>query len=298
MLEPDLVLEFEIEKGRSPDIESVAKALMAWNDAVQAACSAISPNARIVVELVGVEHGSQRFKQVFRLLEDAAESIDEGGTEYPLIWKHTKSLAKCIAGAILVAVVANQVTSNPGLPDEQMQVFEDIRDLLQKDWDFNQRGQDFYGILQDEPAFKVVEVYEGNNTEPTYIVPRSEFAFKSGLFDSGLDTPEVEQEDRVGTLDVVLIKPVLVAKPRRWTFARDGSEFSAEMNDKAVLEAIQNKTLKIPFAEGVTMKIEVAYKERKSGDTWIPVKGTMKVTKVLSPRVTLPPPGTLFAEAD
>lgn len=55
---PDLVLEFEIEKGRSPDLESVARALLAWNDAVQAACAAISPSVKVVVELAGVEHGS------------------------------------------------------------------------------------------------------------------------------------------------------------------------------------------------------------------------------------------------
>ncbi|WP_188513911.1 hypothetical protein [Blastomonas aquatica] len=54
----DLVLEFEIEKGRSPDLESVARALLAWNDAVQAACAAISPSVKVVVELAGVEHGS------------------------------------------------------------------------------------------------------------------------------------------------------------------------------------------------------------------------------------------------
>ncbi len=293
MAEPDLVLEFEIAKGRSPDIENVARALLAWNDAVHAAVAAISPEARVVVELVGVEHGSQRFKQVFRFLEDAAEAFEEGGKEYPLIFKHSKALAKLIGGGILMAILINAI-----VPDDQKEILEEIRDLLSDDPEVQQRSEEFYGTLQDEPSIAGVEIYEGDSKLPIYSVSRSEFAKKSGLFQVvSDDTQDDRVEQRVATWDVILIRPVLVGKPRRWTFAKDGLEFSAEMTDKAVLAAIREKTLTIPFAEGVMMKIDVTYTEEFDGSVWRPIAKSRKVTRVVSPRVSLPP-GALFAKAD
>ena len=293
MAEPDLVLEFEIEKGRSPDIENVARALLAWNEAVQAAVAAIDPRARVVVELSGVEPGSQRFKQVLRFLEDVAEAVEEGGQEYPLIFKHTKALAKLIGGGILMAVVLNQI-----MPDDHLEVLEEIRDELKSNPEVQRYSQDFYDTLQNEPTIAKVELYEGNAKVPTYSVPRSEFAFKGGFFSGeAADRSEEREEDRIATWDVVLIRPVLVGKPRRWTFAREGVEFSATMADQAVLAAVRDKTLSIPFAEGVMMKIEVAYKERFDGAVWRPIAKTRTVRRVLSPRITLPP-GALFAVAD
>lgn len=295
MQEPDLILEFEIEEGRSPDIENVARALLSWNEALQAAFEIIAPNQKVIVELVGVEAGSQRFKQVFRLVEGFANALEEGGQEYPLIWKHTKALAKCVAGGVLLAGIANEMAPDVRLPDDQMAVFEEIRDLLRSDPTMDRSRHDFFETLHEEPAISLVEVYEEGADKPLYSVSRSEFSFKAGLFDIEDEIEELREEDRYHTWDVVLIRPVLVSTPRRWTFARDGVEFSALMADPTVLEAIQLKTLDIPFAEGVTMKIEVTYREHYDGKTWRPINKSRKVTKVLSPRITLPP-GALFAD--
>ncbi|MEL7707322.1 hypothetical protein AAG593_05525 [Citromicrobium bathyomarinum] len=292
MAAPDLVLEFEIEEGRSPDIENVARALLAWSDAVQAAVRVIDPAAQVRVELSGVEHGSQRFKQVLRFLEDTAEAIEEGGQEYPLIFKQVKALAKLIGGGILMAVVLNEV-----VPDEQQEVLEEIRDLLRESPELRRHSEEFYDTLQEEPAIAVVELYEGDSEQPTYSVPRAEFAERSGLFQITEDNQPIERiETRSATWDVVLIRPVLVAKPRRWTFAKDGIEFSAEMTDTTVLTAIREKTITIPFAEGVMMKIEVVYDEEFDGAVWKPIGKSRKVVKVLSPRIMLPP-GALFSHA-
>ncbi len=280
MSEPDLVLEFEIEKGRSPNIESIARALLAWNDAVQAAIAAIDPGAQVVVELFGVEPGSQRFKQIFRRVEDFAQKVEDGGQEFPLVFTGGKALARCVAGGIVLAGIAYAVT-----PDDQTPVLEEIRDILREDLATKQSSQTFYEILQEEPAISRLEVFEGDSSDPVYSVPRSEFALKSGLFDPQEEEGAELIKPRTVTWEVVLVKPVLVGAARRWTFARDGIEFSALMTDKAVLQALHDKTLAIPFAEGVMMQIEVSYKERLDGQVWLPVPGTRKVTKVLSPRV-------------
>lgn len=294
MIEADLILEFEIEDGKSPDLENVARTLLAWNDAVQAAARAIDPSAEIVVELVGVEAGSQRFRQIFRHIDNFADNVEEGGKEYPHIWKHSKALAKCIAGGILLAGVTHAVT-----PDDQTPVLRDIRDLLRKDIETRQASQIFYESAQHEPSFSKIDVYESDYaSEPVYSVPRSEFAHRSGLFDPQGDEAEtVTTRPRTVTWEVVLVRPVLVGKARRWTFAREGIEFSALMTDKAVLQALHDRTLSIPFAEGVMMQIEVGYRERQEGLVWLPVRNSLEVTRVLSPRPPLSPT-PLFPGAD
>ena len=293
MAEPDLVLQFGIEEGRSPNLESVARALLAWNEAVQTAVAAIDPTARVVVELAGVEHGSQRYKQYFRRYDDFAQKVEEGGQEYPYLWQHTKALGRLIAGGILIAGVTYIVT-----PDDTTPILEEIRDILREDAGTKRCSQQFYEILQEEPAICKMEVFEGNDPTPVYSVPRSEFSHRSGLFEPQEDEQDIElTKPRVVTWEVVLVKPVLVGKPRRWTFARDGIEFSALMTDRAVLQALHDRTLAIPFAEGVMMQIEVSYKERLEGDVWLPLGDTRKVTKVLSPRVPAAA-GPLFAGAN
>jgi hypothetical protein len=286
MTEVDIVLEFETDPERNPNIENVARALLAWNEAVQVAVRAIDPSAHIVVELVGVESGSQRFRQIFRRTENFARSVEESAEQYPLIWKNTKALAKLIAGGIVLAGVSYIVT-----PDDQTPVLEEIRDILREDAEAKRYSQAFYEVLQQEPAFVRLEVFEGDSEVPLYSVPRSDFSFMSGFFDLAEEVPTIEStKDRAVTWEVVLVRPVLVGKPRRWTFARDGIEFSALMTDSNVLRALHDRTLAIPFAEGVMMQIEVTYKERLEGDVWLPVADTRKVTRVLSPRINAAPP--------
>jgi hypothetical protein len=231
-------------------------------------------------------------------MEKIAKTIDEGSQEYPFIWKHTKSLAGCIATAVAAAGATVLIAPASHAPPEEMQVLKDIRDTLQEDIDLRRSSQSFYGILQDEPSFSELRLFEGEESTPLLTVPRSEFAHRSGLFQPEEDAIEVTTEKpRTATWEVILVRPVLVGKPRRWTFARDGIEFSALMTDKAVLQALHDKTLSIPFAEGVMMQIEVGWKERFDGKAWLPVADSRKVTRVLNPLVTSAPL-PLLADAD
>ena len=296
MAEPDLVLEFKIAEGRSPNLENVARALLAWNDGVQAAVAAIDPSVEMIVELVEVEHGSQRFKQLFRRIESAAKAIDEGSQEYPYIWKHTKTLASLIAVSVAGAGAVVMMTPTPKAPAEEMQVLDQIRDELKDDIDLRRSTQSFFSILQEDPAFKELRLFESNDAQPFLSVPRAEFAHRSGLFEQQEGNEEAERP-RTATWEVILVKPALVGKARRWTFARDGIEFSALMADKNVLNALHEKTLAIPFAEGVMMQIEVSWKERYDGNAWLPVSDSRRVTRVLNPRVPAGPL-PLLADAD
>lgn len=284
MDEADLILKFEIAPDRNPEAESVADALDAWVDVLRAAAAVVEPDANLSVELVGVEPGSQVFRLALRKLEAQAERVKTGADEFPLISKAAITLGGLIGGTLIVVSITNAMTPDPRIPDDQMAVFQKMERELAESVELQRQSARFWGIMQDEPAFDQVDVLRPHDRQPVYQIPRSEFAERSGIWSGDEDT-EVSAvvETRRATWDVILVKPVLVPEERRWTFAREGLEFSALMTDKATLQAIHDKTLPIQMAEGIPMKIEVQYRERFDGKAWLPVPGSHRVKRVLSP---------------
>ena len=283
----DYILKFEIVPGRYPEVDSVAKALTAWVEVLRASAEAVDPASLLSVELAGVENGSQLFKLLFRKLEAEGQRIKEGGKEFPLVSKAAIALGGLIGGTVITVGITTALTPDPRIPADQMAVFNQMNENLAKSVKLQEKSMQFYETLQDEPAFESIKVLRGYDRVPFYEVPRSEFAARGGLWGGDIEEATPQFETRKAIWDVTLIKPALIAEPRRWTFARDGLEFTALMSDPMVLQAIHDKTLPIQIAEGVMMKIEVSYRERFDGTTWIPIPASRKVKKVLYP---LPPP--------
>lgn len=297
MAEADLVLRFEIEDGQVPNAENIAQALLAWIDLLKVASEVIEPGSRLEVGLTGVEDGSDIFKLALRNLQSFGETLQDGMAEFPIPSKAAMTLGGLIGGTVLATTVANVITPDPRIPDDQMEVFEENNRLLEESIELQKQQMRFYGILQDEPAVKEFEVIRPYDGHVVYRIPRSEFADRSGLWSGDSDIPEITKvETRTATWDVILIKPVLVPEPRRWGFVRDGIEFSALMSDRDFLQAIHDKTLPVRMAEGIRMKLEVKYREEFDGNAWIPVAYSHRVSRVLDP---LPPlaPTPLFADS-
>jgi hypothetical protein len=297
MADTDLVLRFEIVPGRNPEADSIADAISAFVETLKAAADVVEPGSDLSVELVSVEPGSQRFLLALRKGHDVLERIDKGGDKFPLYKKALISLGSLIGSTVVIVGVTTALTPDPRIPDDQMKTFEEMNRNMAESLELQRKAAKFWGITQDEPAIDGVEVLRDDRTQ-LFKVPRSEFADRSGMWsqdDDAAPTPTVEP--RTATWDVILVKPVLVPEKRRWTFARDGLEFSALMTDKAVLQAIHDKTLPLQLAEGVSMKIEVQYRERFDGKVWLPVPGSHRVKRVISPRPN-GPPLPLFLPAD
>lgn len=293
MADTDLILKFQITPGRSPDAQNATEALAAWIDLLRTAAEVVEPGAPVRIVLVGVEEGSQVFKFGLERIQTFLSDMKEGMQEYPDISKALITLGGLITSTALVVAVENALTPDPRIPADQMAVFEEHRDLMRESVNLQKQQMRFYGILQDEPAYERIDVLLPDRTV-SYSIPRAEFSARSGLWDEDAAPVKLKPETRTATWDVTLIKPVLMPLPRRWRFAKDGLEFSAEMQDANILQAIHNKTLPIQIAEGVTMKVEVTYREIYTGTVWVPVSGSYKVKRVLHP---LPPlsAGPLFA---
>lgn len=297
MDEADVILRFEIEDGKTPDAENVARALLAWIDILKAAGAVVEPGADLQVGLVGVEDGSDIFKLSLRKLKKLGQEIKQGAEDFPLVSKAAISLGGLVGSTVLIVSITNAITPDPRIPDDQMAVIEKNTQLMEESVELQKMQMRYYGILQDEPAIKSVDVIRPYDDEIIYTVPRHEFAERSGLW-SGNPNEEalLGSETRTVTWDVVLIRPVLVPEPRRWGFAKDGIKFSALMSDRHFLDALHDKTLPVQMAEGIRMRIEVKYREEHNGEAWLPVPYSHRVTRVLDP---LPPapPAPLFANS-
>lgn len=287
MTATDIILKLEIVDGRTPDAENVANALLAWIDLLKTAGSIIDPEADLLVGLTGVEHGSNIFKLSLTRLETFAGQVRDGASEYPLASKAAIGLAGMIGASVIGVGVASVMEEDPRIPDDQMAVFVEQTKLLRESVELQREQNRFFGILHDEPAIESIDVLRPDRTA-YYTVPREDFAARSGLWTGASESAVQQQasEPRTVVWDVILLRPVLVDAKRRWAFVRDGLEFSARMDDKEFLQAISAKTLPIPLAEGIRMRIEVKYREVYDGSVWLPVKGSHRVTRVLEP---LPP---------
>lgn len=290
----DLILKFEIVPGLNPEADSVAEAIAAFVDVLRASAAVVDPDSILSVELVGVEPGSQMFKLALR---DVTKRIKVSADRFPLIKKALITLGPLIGSTVLVVTIDNAITPDPRIPDDQMAVFEEMNKNMAESLQLQRETARFWGVVHDEPAFGGVDVLNGYDRSPVYQVPRGEFAERSGFWSGDSEEVATTVERRVATWDVILVKPVLVPEQRRWTFARDGLEFSALMTDKSVLQAIHDRTLPLQLAEGVQMKIEVQYRERFDGKAWLPVPGSHRVKRVISPRAE-PALIGLFAPTD
>lgn len=295
MDEADLILRFEIEVGKTPDAENVARALLAWIDVLKTAGAIVEPGTDLQVGLVGVEDGSDIFKLSLRKVRKLGQEIKQGAEDFPLVSKAAISLGGLVGSTLVIASITNAVTPDPRIPDDQMAVIERSTELMEESVELQKVQMRYYGILQDEPAIESIDVIRPFDNKIIYTVPRHEFAERSGLWSGDAEEEiYISAETRTVTWDVVLIRPVLVPEPRRWGFAKDGIEFSALMSDRHFLVALHDKTLQVQMAEGIRMRIEVKYREEHNGEAWIPVPYSHRVTRVLDP---LPPaaPAPLFA---
>ncbi|APG61588.1 hypothetical protein LPB140_00595 [Sphingorhabdus lutea] len=287
-MEADIIIKFETVCDRVPDAENVINVLSAYVDMLKIAGSVVEPAGITSVGLAGVEDGSDIFKFILRKCETYGEYISAGSERYPTVSKAAIALAGTIVASTVTIGVSSVIEPDPRIADDQMEIFRENNRLLSDSVELQRKQMEFYGILQNEPAYESFEVIRPHDGAVIYKMPRSEFAERSGLWVTD-EIPPTKQETRkiLKTWSVVLIKPVLIQDSRRWGFARDGIEFSAKMSDKRFLEAIHKNSLPIGLSEGIRMKIEVKYKEVYEDGAWIAERGSHEVIKVLDP---LPPP--------
>ena len=224
---------------------------------------------------------SHRF---LRRAENVVRDIAEGASEYPYLKKVAIGLA--IASGTTILQTGAQIAMQPAtqtvrLSTEDRKLFEDIRDKIAASGGVQSAARRFFLTVEKDPAVTEVTVSEKSGSKPLVVVPRAEFPVRSGLW-TPENIPAPERPARA-IWDVVLLRAPFVHVPRTWNFLRDGVPVSAKMEDPVFLAAIREGTIPITLQEGVSMRIEVEYKERLTGQVWTYVDSSRRVVRVLSP---------------
>lgn len=286
MREDQFVLHFETAPNRYPDTVLAGRALIEWVALVQAAVMAVDPAERLVIEIVGVREGSSRFQQLLKWAEDQTANVRQAWEAYP----NLKSIIAGSAHAFLTSTVAAGVTLVMQPAEQTVRLSDQDRVLLAaKDKVFasapaRDASKRFYTTLSQEPAITGVGVGNNWSAKPTLIIPRSEFAERSGLWDAQEEIGPTQV--RRAVWEVVLLRPNLVSKPQPWQFSRDGLKFSAQMADAIFLAALSEGRVPLNMQEGLVMRVEVEYEEMLVGQVWDTNVKSRRVIHVLSPTPT------------
>lgn len=275
-----LVLHFETKPNTFPDTIVAAQALIDWVELVRAAVEAVDPDQVLEFETAGVTQGSTRFPQVVRFVEKQIGRVTSSWEDYP----HLKAIIAGSAHTLFTATVAAGVTIAMQ-PDEQVVRLSDSdRQLLEKVGEtpeVKQASRRFYRTLERDRSIEGVGVATNWRDKPTVIIPRNEFAERSGVW--VLDSVDPARRVRQDVWDVVLLRPHLLSTPQSWQFSRDGLKFNAKMHDALFLQAIRDGTVPLTLQEGVVMRVRIEYDEVMIGQVWETIPNSRRIVKVLSP---------------
>jgi len=291
----DIVLQFGLEHGRNADAAIAAESLLAWVDAVKDAIRAIDPGREIRVELLGREEGSLR--QLLRFVDDTAKTVSDGADEFPYLKKAAAGLAIAIATSTLSTFIQQSLEPDihvVELSPRDRELLQDLTEKVRSDPQTAKAAEKFFKSVERDRAITNVQIANGFDEPPMVTIPRNEFAYRGGVW--AADTQEQPEETRHANWTVTLLQAPFYNSPRHWVFARDGMKFSAQMHDAVFLQAITDRTIPIALQEGVTMQVEIEYRERLKGQIWEYVPDSRKIVRVLSPRpmptTSLPDPHT------
>ena len=277
-------LYFTLAEGRKADLEIVSAAAIAWVETLRAAAKAVDPESDVKVEMLRADESSLLYRTIVawfeRTIEPALDRVAKGGEKLP----RTKALLLALAPFLLITGPETwQFYFGASWTTEDHAMLVELTKKIDADPSVDTAKRKFYRIVQREPAITGVGVRQGDNETPLIMVQADSFAAADGLFDHDQD---VQEQITHPVMEVTLVKPALVHKPRSWTFKPDGfPEFDAVMRDVRVLHAIQEHGFPEQMREGIRMTIRLEVREAYVDGEWKLVRGGRSVTRVISPKI-------------
>ncbi len=277
-------LYLDLEPGQVADLEVVARAAIAWAEAIKEIAYILDPSMEVKIELASGTEGSLSLNSLVRKIRGAKLSKSDLRTIVIAVatWFALQTLEYGYQRVLDFLTGKDAPTATQGMTPEQLDdMARRIADHLSGNVAQPQRQQ-MYRELERDSAVRGVGVTTTPQDRPTLIIPRSDFGNLSG---ATVETSTVEKRTTTSRVVATLISPTLKDAPRSWRF-QIGSmdEFGATMKDQAFLDAVVEGRVSIPLRAGVEMEFELVAKEEHEGGVW-----TVKeraVTQVYRPEVS------------
>lgn len=279
-----LSLYFQLKDGEKADLEVVAKAAIEWVAALRTAAQSIDPTANIKVEIIDAKEGSISINTVLEWVENRIQDYQEGKGKYPRLRKLALALA------IFVPLTGYPTydfyfgdNAEINLTEDDKKIVLELIQAIHSSPAITEKKQAFFRSLEQDASISGVGITEASAKPPLMIIPSSEFAERSGVWQSMIPD-EQSKRTLYPELEVTLISPVLLPKARSWRFQPLGlPEFSAKMEDKKFLAALENDHIRERLRTGITMEIRLKVEEIKIDGVW-EIK-SRSVIEVISPKI-------------
>lgn len=267
MAEAPISLYIDLEPGQVADIEVVARAALAFSEAIKEVVYILDPGLEVRVELASGTASSLSLNSIVRGIRERAQ-------ERPML---------SAAIAIVLGWFGNYTF------DELMDLIrgkeeisaEQIEEIANKCADAMQRRiaqpqvQRVYEELGNDRAVRGVGATTAHGERPRDIIPRDQFSSKA---EGAIlpETTEMRRRSRRRRERVLIISPVLLQSPtRRWRFRGPEGEFGAPIKDAGFLNDLIAGRLVLPMTGGVELDVLVETVEELRDRVWAPVEHTI-----------------------
>lgn len=274
-----LGLYFSLRDGESADLEVIARASLAWVDALRAAVHAVDPAGDFRVKVIDADEGSLILNAVIAWLD---ERIDEGADWFEALPRPRRLMIVFAVFMIFTAGPAyDTYFGDESATPEQV---EAAVNKIRADPEFKNKRKKFYRELEQDPAITGVGIKPDEHSPPIVYVESQHFAEAGGLWS---DVQEDAQERMTSTIvDVVLVKPALVGEARSWEFEAPGiGRFHAIMQDGGVLRAMREAGLPERLREGIPMRVRLEVREIAINGAWKVASRGRVITHVITPQI-------------
>ncbi len=278
-------LYLDLEKGQKADLEVVARASLAFAEAMKELAYVLDPSLELKIELSSGSEGSLSLNSILKAIKEASEQ--------PLTLRALAIVALIWFGQeVAVHVLDKEIDKLMGWDSAPTIVLTDtdrqkIAAMVQTATGHKiaqSHVAHVYSELEKDPHIVGVGATPTPKAKPTTIVPRSEFPARATVGPK-TEIITIERREKITREHVTLIKPVLLNAHRRWRFSNHDGQFSAAVADDKFLSDLDAGTLGIPLAGGIEMDVELLTVEEKKNDIWEIVARTITHVIRVHPRV-------------
>jgi hypothetical protein len=264
-------LYIDLEDGQLADLEVVARASIAFSEAVKEIAFIVDPSIEIRLELESGTEGSLSLNSIIKSV--SGREID------PLVLKSVLYamitwLVLEVGASVLSLSIEKILTEQEQISEQDVdRIANRVRELLEGKVGEKQ-VREIFKQLDKDPSVKGVGVGSKKGARPKVIVPRKDFESRITL--PSLETPEQRNRDRSERMTLLLISPVLQNNHNKWRFLSKDGMVSADISDEEFLSKVITGEAKIPLKAGITIVADLDIQEVFKDQVWIAKKRTIK----------------------
>jgi hypothetical protein len=282
-------LYLDLERGQKADLEVVARASIAFAEAIRAVAFFFDPNLELKIELASGTEGSLSLNSILKSVKtgDGKELTLAAIGGVVLFWFGNHLLDWGFEKVMdLITGKEDNVKVEMNLSPEDIMALQGLVDKAIEGKVGQHQVQEIYRNLEGDPAIAGVGVTRVPERRPAVIVPRNQFQARAGGVSGSIPQLIATLREPITQETLILVRPVLVPGHRRWRFAGRQGEFGAPILDDEFLQNLMAGNFHIPISAGIEMDVELQTTEQRVGSVWVPVARNVLKVKDVRPAPT------------